>query len=158
MPETGSFYIMDRGFTDFSRLFLLHQAQAFFVIRAKSNLAYRRVYSRPVDKPTGLRCDQIITLTGYYKSRDYPQYLRRIKFFDTGHGQELVFLTNNFELPGLTIAQLYRCRWQVELFFKWIKQHLRIKAFYSTTENAVNTQIWIAITVYVLVAIVKETT
>jgi len=156
IPEAGSFYIMDRGFTDFSRLFVLQQAQAFFVIRAKSNLACRRVYSHPVDKSTGLRCDQTIALTGYYKSRDYPQHLRRIKFFDAEHKLELVFLTNNFDLPALTIAQLYRCRWQVELFFKWIKQHLRIKAFYGTTENAVKTQIWIAITVYVLVAIVRK--
>ena len=156
IPEAGSFYIMDRGFTDFSRLFTLHQHQAFFVIRAKSNLACRRIYSRTVDKSTGLRCDQTIALTGYYKAKDYPQYLRRIKFLDAEHDQELVFLTNNFDLPALTIAQLYRCRWQVELFFKWIKQHLRIKAFYGTTENAVKTQIWIAITVYVLVAIVKK--
>lgn len=156
IPEAGSFYIMDRGFTDFSRLFVLQQAHAFFVIRAKSNLACRRVYSHPVDKSTGLRCDQTIALTGYYKSRDYPQHLRRIKFFDVEHDQELVFLTNNFDLPALTIAQLYRCRWQVELFFKWIKQHLRIKAFYGTTENAVKTQLWIAITVYVLVAIVRK--
>ena len=156
IPEAGSFYIMDRGFTDFSRLFVLQQAHAFFVIRAKSNLACRRVYSHPVDKSTGLRCDQTIALIGYYKSKDYPQHLRRIKFFDVEHGQELVFLTNNFDLPALTIAQLYRCRWQVELFFKWIKQHLRIKAFYGTSENAVKTQIWIAITVYVLVAIVRK--
>ena len=156
IPEAGSFYIMDRGFTDFSRLFVLQQAQAFFVIRAKSNLACRRVYSHPVDKSTGLRCDQTIALTGYYKAKDYPQHLRRIKFFDAEHDQELVFLTNNFDLPALTITQLYRCRWQVELFFKWIKQHLRIKAFYGTTENAVKTQIWIAITVYLLVAIVKK--
>lgn len=156
IPEAGSFYIMDRGFTDFSRLFMLHQAQAFFVTRAKSNLACRRVYSHTVDKSTGLRCDQTIALSGYYKVRDYPEHLRRIKFFDPEHDQELVFLTNNFDLPALTIAQLYRCRWQVELFFKWIKQHLHIKAFYGTTENAVKTQIWIAITVYVLVAIVKK--
>ena len=156
IPEAGSFYIMDRGFTDFSRLYRLHQAQAFFVIRAKSNLACRRVYSCPVDKTTGLRCDQTIALIGHTSSRDYPQHLRRIKFYDVEHDQYLVFLTNNFELPALTIAQLYRCRWQVELFFKWIKQHLRIKAFYGTTENAVKAQIWIAITVYVLVAIVKK--
>ena len=156
IPEAGSFYIMDRGFTDFSRLFVLQQACAFFVIRAKSNLACRRVYSHPVDKSTGLRCDQTIALTGLKSSQDYPQHLRRIKFFDAEHNQELVFLTNNFDLPALTIAQLYRCRWQVELFFKWIKQHLRIKAFYGTTENAVKTQIWIAITVYLLVAIVRK--
>ena len=156
IPEAGSFYIMDRGFTDFARLFALHQHQAFFIIRAKSNLACRRVYSHPVDKATGLRCDQAVTLTGYYKTKDYPQHLRRIKFYDAEHNQDLVFLTNNFDLPALTVAQLYRCRWQVELFFKWIKQHLRIKAFYGTTENAVKTQIWIAITVYVLVTIVKK--
>ena len=156
IPEAGSFYIMDRGFTDFSRLFRLHQHQAFFVIRGKSNLSARRVYSRPVDKSTGLRCDQTIALTGPKTHQDYPQHLRRIKCHDAEHDQELVFLTNNFDLPAMTIVQLYRCRWQVELFFKWIKQHLRIKAFYGTTENAVKTQIWIAITVYVLVAIVKK--
>jgi hypothetical protein len=155
-PEAGSFYIMDRGFTDFARLYTLHQRQAFFIIRAKSNLAIRRVYSHPVDKATGLRCDQTVALTGYYKAKDYQQHLRRIKFYDAEHDQYLVFLTNNFDLPALTIAQLYRCRWQVELFFKWIKQHPRIKAFYGTTENAVKTQIWIAITVYVLVAIIKK--
>jgi uncharacterized protein DUF4372/DDE family transposase len=156
IPEAGSFYIMDRGFTDFARWFVLHQAQAFFIIRAKSNLTWRRVYSHAVDKSTGLRCDQTIVLTISKARRDYPQHLRRIKFHDAEHGKDLVFLTNNFDLPALTIAQLYRCRWQVELFFKWIKQHLRIKAFYGTTENAVKTQIWIAITVYVLVAIVKK--
>jgi hypothetical protein len=156
IPEAGSFYIMDRGFTDFTRWYRLHQAQAFFVIRGKSNLLCRRVYSRAVDKSTGLRCDQTIALTAPKASRDYPQHLRRINFYDAEHDRHLVFLTNNFDLPALTIAQLYRCRWQVELFFKWIKQHLRIKKFYSTTENAVKTQIWIAITVYVLVAIVKK--
>ena len=156
IPEAGSFYIMDRGFTDFARWFTLHQAQAFFVIRGKSNLLCRRVYSRSVDKATGLRCDQTIALTAPKACKDYPQHLRRIKFYDADHDRHLVFLTNNFDLPALTIAQLYRCRWQVELFFKWIKQHLRIKKFYGTTENAVKTQIWIAITVYVLVAIVKK--
>jgi len=156
IPEAGSFYIMDRGFTDFARWFTLHQAQAFFVIRGKSNLLFRRVYSRPVDKPTGLCCDQTIVLTAPKAGKDYPQHLRRIKFYDAEHDRHLVFLTNNFDLPALTIAQLYRCRWQVELFFKWINQHLRIKKFYGTTENAVKTQIWIAITVYVLVAIVKK--
>ena len=156
IPEAGSFYIMDRGFTDFARWFTLHQAQAFFVIRGKSNLLCRRIYSRAVDKTTGLRCDQTIALTAPKASQDYPQHLRRIKFYDAEHDRHLVFLTNNFDLPALTIAQLYRCRWQVELFFKWIKQHLRIKRFYGTTENAVKTQIWIAITVYVLVAIVKK--
>lgn len=156
IPEAGSFYIMDRGFTDFTRLYRMHQAQSFFVIRGKTNLACRRVYSRAIDKSTGLRCDQTIALTGLKASKDYPQHLRRIRFHDAEHDKELIFLTNNFDLPALTIAQLYRCRWQVELFFKWIKQHLRIKAFYGTTENAVKTQIWIAITVYVLVAIVKK--
>ena len=156
IPEAGSFYIMDRGFTDFARWFTLHQAQAFFVIRGKSNLLFRRIYSRPVDTSTGLRCDQTIALTSAKAHRDYPQHLRRIKFYDAEHQKYLVFLTNNFDLPALTIAQLYRCRWQVELFFKWIKQHLRIKQFYGTTENAVKTQIWIAISVYVLVAIVKK--
>ena len=156
IPEAGSFYIMDRGFTDFARWFTLHQAQAFFVIRGKSNLFFRRVYSQPIDKSTGLRCDQIIMLAAPKAAKDYPQHLRRIKFYDVEHDRHLVFLTNNFNLPALTIAQLYRCRWQVELFFKWIKQHLRIKRFYGTTENAVKTQIWIAISVYVLVAIVKK--
>ena len=156
IPEAGSFYIMDRGFTDFARWFTLHQAQAFFVIRGKSNLLFRRVYSRAVDTSTGLRCDQTIVLTAPKALKDYPQHLRRIKFYDTEHDRHLVFLTNNFDLPALTIAKLYRCRWQVELFFKWIKQHLRIKRFYGTTENAVKTQIWIAISVYVLVAIVKK--
>ena len=156
MPEAGSFYIMDRGFTDFTRWYKLHQAQAFFIIRGKSNLLYRRVYSRPVDKSTGLRCDQTVALTSVKASLAYPQHLRRIKFYDAEHDKYLVFLTNNFDWPALTIAQLYRCRWLVELFFKWIKQHLRIKNFYGTTENAVKTQIWIAISVYVLVAIVKK--
>jgi hypothetical protein len=154
--EAGSFYIMDRGFTDFARWFAMHQAQAFFITRAKSNLLFRRVYSRSVDKSTGLRCDQTIALIARKARRDYPQHLRRIKFHDAEHDKDLVFLTNNFDLPALSIAQLYRCRWQVELFFKWIKQHLRIKRFYGTTENAVKTQIWISITVYVLVAIVKK--
>jgi len=156
IPEAGSFYIMDRGFTDFARWFVLHQAQAYFVIRGKSNLQFRRIYSRSVDKSTGLRCDQTIVLTSAKASKSYPHHLRRITFYDAEHDKQLVFLTNNFDLPALTIAQLYRCRWQVELFFKWIKQHLRIKKFYGTTENAVKTQIWIAISVYVLVAIVKK--
>jgi hypothetical protein len=154
--EAGSFYIMDRGYVDFTRLHVLHQAQAFFVIRAKSNLQYRRVYSRPVDKTTGLRCDQTIMLTGTKTSLGYPIPLRRVKYYDALHDKLLVFLTNNFDLPALTIAQLYRCRWQVELFFKWIKQHLRIKAFFGTSENAVKTQVWIAISAYVLVAIIKK--
>ena len=156
VPEAGSFYIMDRGFTDFTRLYRMHLAQSFFVIRGKTNLACRRVYSHAIDKSTGLCFDQTIALTGLKVGKVYPQQLRRIKFYDAEHDKELIFLTNNFDLPALTITQLYRCRWQVELFFKWIKQHLRIKAFYGTTENAVKTQIWIAITVYVLVAIVKK--
>ena len=154
--EAGSFYIMDRGYIDFARLYALHQAQAFFVTRAKSNLQYRRVYSHPVDKTTGLRCDQTITLTGTRSNQEYPIHLRRVKFYDAKHDKLLVFLTNNFDLPALTIADLYRCRWQVELFFKWIKQHLRIKRFFGTSENAVKTQVWIAIAIYVLVAIVKK--
>ena len=154
--EAGSFYVMDRGYIDFARLYALHLAQAFFVTRAKSNLQYRRVYSHPIDETTGLRCDQTIVLTGPRPRQDYPVQLRRVKFYDANHDKLLVFLTNNFDLPALTIAQLYRCRWQVELFFKWIKQHLRIKAFFGTSQNAVKTQLWIAIAVYVLVAILKK--
>ena len=154
--EAGSFYVMDRGYVDFARLYRMHQTQAFYVTRAKSNLQYRRVYSHPIDKTTGLRCDQTIVLTGVQSGKDYPIHLRRVKFYDAKHDKLLVFLTNNFDLPALTIAQLYRCRWQVELFFKWIKQHLRIKRFLGTSENAVKTQVWIAIAVYVLVAIIKK--
>ena len=154
--EAGSFYVMDRGYIDFARLHTLHQAQAFFVVRAKSNLQFRRVYSRPVDKEAGLRCDQTIQLTSPKSRRGYPDPLRRVKFYDAEHDKRLVFMTNHFDLPALTIAELYRSRWNVELFFKWIKQHLRIKAFFGTSENAVKTQIWIAITVYVLVAIIKK--
>lgn len=154
--EPGSFYIMDRGFLDFTRLHMLHLAQAFFVIRCKSNVRYRRLYSHPIDKACGLRCDQTIVLTGQFSATDYPAQLRRVKFYDAKHDQLLVFLTNNFSLPALSVAQLYRCRWQVELFFKWIKQHLRIKEFLGNSENALKTQVWIAITVYVLVAIVKK--
>ena len=156
LPEAGAFYIMDRGYLDFARLYSLTLGAAFFVIRAKSNLQFRRVYSRPVDKQTGLRCDQTIVLTGFYAAQDYPDKLRRIKYHDAENNKTFVFLTNNFSLPALTITQLYRCRWQVELLFKWIKQHLRIKAFYGTTENAVKTQVWIAVSVYVLVAIIKK--
>jgi hypothetical protein len=155
-PEAGSFTIMDRGFLDFARLYRLTLAGAFFVIRPKSNTAFRRVYSRPVDKTTGLRCDQTVRLTGVTSPDDYPQYLRYVVFYDEETDKRLRFFTNNFELPALTIAQLYKCRWQVELFFKWIKQHLRIKAFFGTTPNAVKTQIWIAISVYVLIAIIKK--
>ncbi len=154
--EPGAIYIMDRAYTDFARLHVLHQHCAFFVIRAKTNFNFKRLYSHPVDKATGLQCDQTVVLTGYYSHKSYPEKLRRIRFFDAEHNRRLVFLSNNFFLPAATIAQLYRCRWQVELFFKWIKQHLRIKAFYGTSENAVKTQIWIAISVYVLVAIVKK--
>lgn len=154
--EAGSFYIMDRGYLDFERLYGLHQAKAFFVVRAKTNLQYRRLYSRTVDKSTGLRCDQIIRLTGPLPSKYYPEQLRMIKFYDQEHDLRLDIVTNHFLLPALTIARLYKSRWQIELFFKWIKQHLRIKAFYGRSENAVKTQIWIAVAVYVLVAIVKK--
>jgi hypothetical protein len=155
-PEPGSFTIMDRGFLDFGRLYRLTQAAAFFIIRPKSNTLFKRVYSRPVDKTTGLRCDQTVRLAGVKTPDDYPQYLRYVVFYDEKTDKRLGFFTNNFELPALTIAQLYKCRWQIELFFKWIKQHLRIKAFFGTTPNAVKTQIWIAISAYVLVAIVKK--
>ena len=154
--EAAAFYIIDRGYLDFDRLYAIHQASAFFVTRTKSNFRFRRLYSRPVDKSAGVQCDQIIVLEGFYSRKAYPDKLRRIRFFDTDLNKRLVFLTNNFTLPALTIAQLFQCRWQIEIFFKWIKQHLRIKAFYGTTENAVKTQIWIAIAVYVLVAIVKK--
>lgn len=156
IPEVGAFYIMDRGFTDFARLYRLHQAGSFFVIRGKSNLKARRRYSHPVDRSTGLICDQTVIFTGFYAHKDFEEPLRRIRFKDAETGKTLIFLTNNFALPALTITDLYRCRWQVELFFKWIKQHLRIKAFFGTSENAVKTQIWIAVSVYVLVAIVKK--
>jgi len=156
LPEAGSFYLMDRGYLDFARLYRFTLDLSFFVIRAKSNLRFRRLYSHPIDKDVGLRCDQTIVLTSHYPSKDYPEKLRRVKYFDAETQKHLTFLTNNFSLPALTIAQLYRCRWQVELFFKWIKQHLRIKKFYGTSENAVKTQIWIAVSVYVLVAIVKK--
>jgi len=156
IPEAGAFYIMDRGYLDFARLYIFHQCLAFFVTRTKGNFQFRRLYSHPIDKSTGLRCDQTIVLTGFYSSKDYPERLRRIRYVDKETEQNLVFITNCFTLPAITIAQLYKCRWQVELFFKWIKQHLRIKAFFGTTENAVKTQIWIAISVYVLVAIIKK--
>lgn len=155
-PEPGAFYVMDRGYIDYARLHALHQAAAFFVIRAKSNLDARRVYSAPVDRATGVICDQTIAFNGQYAARDYPDHLRRIRYKAPDTGKTLVFMTNNATLPPLTIAALYKSRWQVELFFKWIKQHLRIKRFYGTTENAVKTQIWTAVAVYVLVAIVKK--
>jgi len=154
--EAGAFYIIDRGYLDFDRLYAIHQALALFITRAKSNFRFRRLYSRPVDKSTGVQSDQIVILEGFYSRKAYPDKLRRIRYFDTDQNKRFVFLTNNFTLSGLTIAQLFQCRWQIEIFFKWIKQHLRIKAFYGTTENAVKTQIWIAITVYVLVAIIKK--
>ena len=156
VPEPGAFYIMDRGYIDFARLHRLHEAGSFFVTRAKSNFKAQRRYSRPVDRSTGLICDQTVVLTGFYARQDFATPLRRIKFKDPNTGKRLVFLTNNFALPAITIAHLYRCRWQVELFFKWIKQHLRIKVFFGTSENAVKTQIWVAVSVYVLVAIVKK--
>ena len=156
IPEPGAFYVMDRGYIDFARLFALHRAGAFLVIRARANTRFRRLYSRPSDRAAGLLCDQIIVLDGVYSGTTYPEKLRRIRYRDAETDKTLVFLTNNFALPAAVIAQLYRCRWQVELFFKWIKQHLRIKAFYGTSENAVRTQIWIAVSVYVLIAIVKK--
>jgi hypothetical protein len=154
--ETGAFYIMDRGFLDFSRLHAVTRASAFFVIRAKSNLKCRRLYSHPVDKVTGVVCDQSILLTLPKSAGDYPDKLRRVRYYDAETEKTLVFLTNNFLLPAITIAQLYKQRWQVELFFKWIKQNLRIKSFYGTSENAVKTQIWIAVSVYLIVAIIKK--
>jgi hypothetical protein len=154
--EPGAFYIMDRGYLDFERLYAMHQALAFFVTRAKSNARFRRIYSEPVDRSTGIICDQTIALTGTISRKDYPAYLRRIRFKDPETGKTLVFLTNNFAVTAATICALYKARWQVELFFKWIKQHLRIKKFYGNSENAVKSQIWIAVSVYVLVAIVKK--
>ena len=156
IPEPGSFYVMDRGYLDFARLYGLTQNQAFFVVRSKANLQFRRLYSHPVDKSTGLRCDQTIVVSGPLTSQLYLEKLRRVGYVDATTQKRFSFLSNNFVLPALTITQLYKCRWQVELFFKWIKQHLRIKAFYGTTENAVRTQVWIAISVYVLVAILKK--
>jgi hypothetical protein len=154
--EAGAFYVMDRGYLDFARLYKLHLASAFFVTRARKRFDFQRLYSQPVDRTTGVICDQIVTLVNPVPRQGYPEKLRRIRYRDALTDQRLVFLTNNFSLPPLTIAQLYRSRWQVELFFKWIKQHLRIKNFYGTSENALRTQIWIAISVYVLVAIVKK--
>ncbi len=155
VPEAGAFYVMDRGYIDFEQLHRLHQAGSFYVIRAKSNLRFQRRYSQQTDRADGILCDQIGTLTGFYAAKDYPVPLRRIRIKDD-EGKTLVFLTNNADLPARTIAELYRCRWQIELFFKWIKQHLRIKSFFGTSENAVKSQIWIAVSVYVLVAILKK--
>jgi len=156
LPEAGAIYVMDRAYVDFERLHLLHLAGAFFVTRAKSNLDARRIYSAAVDRSTGLICDQTVALNGFYSARNYPGHLRRIRFKDPDSGKTLVFLTNNFTLPATTVCALYKSRWQVELFFKWIKQHLRIKRFFGTSENAVKSQIWIAVSVYVLIAIVKK--
>ena len=156
LPEPGAFYIMDRGFLDFERLYRFHEAGSFFVTRGKSNLKVQRRYSHPVDRETGLICDQSVVLTGFYSRQGFEAPLRRIRFKDPETAKTLIFLTNNFVLPAFTITELYRCRWQVELFFKWIKQHLRIKAFFGTSENAVRSQIWIAVSAYVLVAIVKK--
>src|SRR5664280_2686368 len=156
MPEPGAFYVMDRGYIDFQRLFVFTLSAAFFVVRTKSNVLLQRRYSHAVDKSTGIRSDQSVILTSVESASAYPDALRRVSYFDAETGKRLKFLTNNFTLPALTIAQIYKCRWQVELFFKWIKQHLRIKAFYGTSENAVKTQIWIAVSVYVLVAIVRK--
>lgn len=156
VSEPGAFYIMDLGYLDFSRLYAIHQALAFFVTRAKRGLQFRRRYSHHVDKDSDLRFDQTIILTGVHTAKSYPQPLRRIGYYDAKNHKSLIFLANNFKLPALTIAKLYKARWQVELFFKWIKQHLRIKSFYGTSENAVKTQIWIAVSVYVLVAIIKK--
>jgi hypothetical protein len=156
LPEAGAIYVMDRGYVDFARLHVLHLAGAFFVTRAKSNMDAHRVYSAPTDRTAGIVCDQTIALDGHYTSQHYPEHLRRIRLRDTETRRTLVFLTNQFGLPAATICALYKSRWQVELFFKWIKQHLRIKRFFGTSENAVKTQIWIAVSVYVLVAIVKK--
>ena len=156
VPEAGAFYVMDRGFLDFTRLYRLHQAGSFFVTRARANTKTQRRYSRRVDRSTGLICDQTVFLTGQFTPQYYLAPLRRIRYRDPKTDKTLTFLTNNFNLPAFTITELYRCRWQVELFFKWIKQHLRIKAFFGTSENAVKAQVWIAVSVYVLVAIVKK--
>jgi hypothetical protein len=156
LPEAGAFYVIDRGFLDYARLHRFHQAGSFFVTRARANSPTQRRYSHPVDRATGLICDHTVVLTNPYGKHHFPAPLRRVRFKDLESAKTFVFLTNNFTLPALTITQLYRCRWQVELFFKWIKQHLRIKAFFGTTENAVKSQIWIAVSVYVLIAIIKK--
>ena len=156
LPEAGAFYVMDRGYVDFERLYVFVLGAAFFVVRTKSNVLLQRRYSRPVDQTTGVRSDHTVILTAIDSAKVYPDALRRVNYFDVETGKRFKFLTNNFTLPALTIAQIYKARWQVELFFKWIKQHLRIKAFYGLSENAVKTQIWIAVSVYVLVAIVRK--
>jgi len=156
IPEPGAIYIMDRAYLDFQRLYQMHQSSAVFVTRSKTNTGLRRIYSHKVDKTIGVKCDQTVVPTGFYSKKDYPEKLRRVKYFDAEKGRSFVFLTNQFTLPALTITELYRYRWRVEVFFKWIKQHLRIKKFFGTSENAVKTQIWIAISTYVLVAIMKK--
>lgn len=156
VPSPGAFYIMDRGYVDFQRLYQLHQERSFFITRAKSNFKFRRRYSHEVDKSSNVQCDQTIVLTTHYPAKNYPEPLRRIRFYDTGTQKRFIFLTNNFELPAATIAQLYKARWHIEIFFKWIKQHLRIKAFFGTSENAVKVQIWTAVSTYLLVAIMKK--
>ena len=156
IPEPGAIYVMDRAYLDFQRLYQMHQNSAIFVTRSKTNTGLRRIYSHQVDKSTGVKYDQTVVPTGFYTKKDYPEKLRRIKYFDADKGRSFVFLTNQFILPAITIAELYRYRWRVEIFFKWIKQHLRINSFYGTSENAVKTQIWIAISTYVLVAIIKK--
>jgi hypothetical protein len=155
-PAPGAYYVMDRGYLDFERLHILHQAKAYFVTRAKRNFKFKRRYSHEVDKTTGVQCDQTVVLETYYSFQGYPEPLRRIRYYDEDRGKRLVFLTNEFDLPAVTIAKLYKARWQIELFFKWIKQHLRIKAFYGTSQNAVKGQIWIAVSTYLLVAIMKK--
>lgn len=156
VPEAGSIYVMDRGYHDFRMLYSLNQAAAYFVIRARRDIKIRRIYSNPADKSTGVRCDQIVRPNSTGSRRNYPGKLRRVKYYDADTGKTLVLLTNNFTLPALTVAELYRYRWQVELFFRWIKQHLRIKSFFGTSENAVKTQVWTAVSIYVLVAIIKK--
>ena len=156
IPSPGAYYVMDRGYLDFARLYELDQAKAYFVTRAKNNFNFKRRYSHEVDKSTGVQCDQTVVLETYYSHQGYPQPLRRIRYYDDNLGKRLVFLTNDFDLPATTITALYKSRWQIELFFKWIKQHLRIKTFYGTNQNAVKTQIWIAVSVYLLVAIAKQ--
>jgi len=156
VPEAGAIYVMDRGYHDFRRLYHLTQAAAYFVIRARKGLAIKRIYSNPVDRSTGIRCDQIVRPHTIRSHQNYPDKIRRVKYHDAETGKNLVFFTNNFTLPALTVAELYRYRWQVELFFRWIKQHLRIKSFFGTSENAVKTQIWTAVSVYVLVAIIRK--
>jgi hypothetical protein len=156
LPVPGAYYVMDRGYLDFQRLYAMHQAKAYFVTRAKRNFTFKRRYSHEVDKSTGVQCDQTIVLKTFYSLQGYPEPLRRIRYYDENLGKRLVFLTNNFDLPATTIAALYKSRWQIELFFKWIKQHLRIKSFYGTSHNAVKSQIWIAVSTYLLVAIVKK--